>query len=67
VIQRLVGIAGLEHGCVFKLLLTSPWNSRVLYRLMLDRKDILWLPDRVPASGGFVSMKWGSAAGRRLS
>ena len=48
-----------EQGCVFRLLLMSPWNSRVLYREMLDQKaDLLWMPARVPSQGGFTAMGW---------
>ena len=48
-----------ERGCVFKLLLMSSWNSRVLYREMPDQKaDVIWMPLRVPSSGGYMAIGW---------
>ena len=53
-----------NYGCVFKLLLTSPWNSRVLYKHMFDQqKDVIWIPAKVPSTGGFTNMKWNSSIG----
>ncbi|KAL4768475.1 hypothetical protein BDW60DRAFT_219619 [Aspergillus nidulans var. acristatus] len=41
--------------CVFKLLLTSPRNSRRLWRLIPDEVgDVVWMPDAVPSLGGFT-------------
>lgn len=61
VVQTLVDVVERtrESGCAFKLLLMSPWNSRVFYRYMQDQEgDVLWVPAKVPAQGGFTAMKW---------
>ncbi|KAK4208819.1 hypothetical protein QBC37DRAFT_391694 [Rhypophila decipiens] len=56
-----------ENGCCFKLLLTSPGNSRVLYRHLLEpEKDSIWLPAKVPSRGGFINGKWEGTVGRDM-
>jgi hypothetical protein len=53
--------------CVFKLLLTSPRNSRRLWRLIPDEVgDVVWMPDAVPSLGGFTVGKWNTSVGRPL-
>jgi hypothetical protein len=53
-----------DYGCTFKLLLTSPWNSRVLYKsLPSQERDVVWMPTKVPSQGGFTGMKWGATIG----
>ncbi|KLJ12760.1 hypothetical protein EMPG_12242 [Blastomyces silverae] len=48
-----------DHGCDFKVLLTSAWNSHIFYKYVPDRqKDIIWMPAKVPPQGGFTRMKW---------
>jgi hypothetical protein len=48
-----------DNGCCFKLLLTSPGKSRLLYRyLNVPEKDSVWLPTKVPSQGGFTAGKW---------
>ena len=57
-----------ESGCAFKLLLMSPWNSRMLYKEMLDQEgDVIWMPAKVPAQGGFTGMKWNASVGSNLA
>lgn len=70
VVQALVDIVERtkESGCAFKLLLMSPWNSRVLYKEMLDQTgDVIWMPTKVPAQGGFTGMKWSASVGSNLA
>ncbi len=56
-----------ENGCTFKLLLMSSWNSRVLYKDMLDQEaDVVWMPAKVPAQGGFTGMKWSASVDSNL-
>ena len=60
-VQALVDIVDRtkESGCTFKLLLMSPWNSRVLYESISDQEeDVLWVSIRVQAQGGFTAFKW---------
>ncbi|OAT05409.1 cytoskeleton organization protein [Blastomyces gilchristii SLH14081] len=53
-----------DHGCDFKVLLTSAWNSHIFYKYVPDRqKDIIWMPAKVPPQGGFTRMKWNSSVG----
>ena len=55
-------------GCVFKLLVMSPWNSRVLYKEMVDQEeDVVWMPGTVPAQGGFTGLKWDASVGSNLA
>lgn len=55
-------------GCAFKLLVMSPWNSHVLYKDMLDQEeDVVWMPAKVPAQGGFTAMKWNASVGSNLA
>ena len=57
-----------EGGCVFKLLVMSPWNSRVLYKNMLDQEEeVVWMPAKVPAQGGFTAMKWNASVDSNLA
>lgn len=53
-----------EHGCVFKVLLTSAGNSRAVYK-DLDKADVMWMPRNVSSQGGFTSMKWKHSAAAR--
>lgn len=56
-----------KYSCVFKLLFSSPRNSHKLYRLMPSRtSDVIWIPSRVPRSGGFTSAKWQVGVSERL-
>ncbi|ODH33993.1 hypothetical protein ACO22_03216 [Paracoccidioides brasiliensis] len=51
-----------DHGCNFKVFLTSAWNSHVFYKYVPDEKKcVIWLPAKVPPKGGFTSMKWNSS------
>lgn len=66
VVQQFVDIVARtqDYGCTFKLLLTSPWNSRVLYKSMPSNEDdVVWMPTKVPSQGGFTGMKWGNTLG----
>ena len=57
-----------EGGCVFKLLVMSPWNSRVLYKNMVDQEEeVVWIPAKVPAQGGFTAMKWNASVDSNLA
>lgn len=70
VVQTLVDVVERtkESGCAFKLLLMSPWNSRMLYKEMLDQEgDVIWMPAKVPAQGGFTGMKWNASVGSNLA
>ena len=53
-----------SQRCVFKVLLTCPGTSRVLYKEITRKEDIFWMPKKVSAQGGFTSMKWSASAGR---
>ena len=69
-VQALVDIVerAKDGGCAFKLLLTSPWNSRVLYKDMPDQEgDVIWMPVKVPAQGGFTAMKWSASVDSNLA
>ena len=56
-----------EHGCCFKLLLTSPGSSRVLYRHLIEpERDSVWLPAKVPPRGGFTKGKWEGTLGGKM-
>lgn len=60
-VARLIEIVQKTHEerrCAFKLLLTSPKNTHRLYKLVPEQKDVVWIPSRVPPTGGFTSMKW---------
>ncbi|CAD6583586.1 MAG: hypothetical protein ASARMPREDX12_001310 [Alectoria sarmentosa] len=71
VVQALVDVVERtrrESGCAFKLLLMSPWNSRVLYKDMRDQTgDVIWMPTKVPAQGGFTGMKWSASVDSNLA
>ncbi|KAL4756181.1 uncharacterized protein BDW70DRAFT_145266 [Aspergillus foveolatus] len=54
--------------CVLKLLLTSPRNSRRLWRLIPGEVgDVVWMPDAVPSLGGFTVGKWNASVGGALN
>ncbi|OQE10024.1 hypothetical protein PENVUL_c005G05573 [Penicillium vulpinum] len=55
------------YSCVFKLLFSSPRNSRKLYKLMPSQSDVIWVPTRVPPSGGFTSAKWQTDVSERIN
>ena len=56
-----------DNGCVFKLLLMSAWNSRVLYKDMLDQEeDVAWMPVNLPAQGGYTVKKWSASVESNL-
>ena len=70
VVQALVDVVERtrEAGCAFKLLLMSPWNSRVLYKNMQDQEgEVLWMPAKVPAQGGLTGMKWSASVDSNLA
>ena len=54
------------NGCVFKLLVTCPGNSRTLYR-EFDEEEIIWMPKKVDPHGGLTEAKWSASAGVHLS
>ncbi|PGH03514.1 hypothetical protein AJ79_07349 [Helicocarpus griseus UAMH5409] len=44
-----------NYGCVFKILLTSAWNSHAFFKCLPDQqKDVIWTPAKVPPRGGFT-------------
>lgn len=53
-----------SQRCIFKALLTFPGASRVLYKEITRKEDVVWMPKKVSAQGGFTSMKWSASAGR---
>ncbi|KAL3428634.1 hypothetical protein BDV09DRAFT_190782 [Aspergillus tetrazonus] len=54
-VEECVDKKSVDGRCVFKLLLTSPRNSRWLWRLTPgDMGDVVWIPDVVPSLGGFT-------------
>ncbi|KAJ5938687.1 hypothetical protein N7466_001821 [Penicillium verhagenii] len=56
-----------KYSCIFKLLFSSPRNSQTLHKLMPDRtSDVVWIPNRVQASGGFTFAKWQADVGERM-
>ena len=55
---------GDEH-CMFKVLLTCLGTSRSLYKEMID-EDVIWMPRKVGAQGGFTSMKWNASLGKTV-
>ncbi|KAK4204944.1 hypothetical protein QBC40DRAFT_272041 [Triangularia verruculosa] len=66
VLQQLMDIITWtsEYGCCFKLLLTSPRKSRVLYKhLPNPEQDSIWLPTNVSSQGGFTKGKWEGSIG----
>ena len=64
-IQTLVGIVDAHrlHGCVFKLLATCHWTSRVLYK-RFHEKEILYLSDNIEAAVDFTNFDWQLGAGQ---
>ena len=67
VIVRALVDATEQTACTFKLLLMSSWNSRTLYKDMLDQQDVIWMPAKVPAQGGFTAMKWNASIDSNLA
>ncbi|KAL4738841.1 hypothetical protein BDV11DRAFT_170583 [Aspergillus similis] len=66
-VQECVQRKPVEGTCVFKLLLTSPRNSRRLWRLIPSEVgDVVWMPDAVPSLGGFTVGKWNASIGGAL-
>ena len=63
IIVRALVDACEQTRCTFKLLLMSSWNSRILYKNMLDQQNVVWMPAKVPAQGGFTAMKWDASIG----
>jgi hypothetical protein len=46
-------------GCVFKLMIAYAWNSHRFYKLLPDQKrQVIWLPVKVPPQGGLTKAKW---------
>ena len=66
IVRALVDV-GEQTRCTFKLLLMSSWNSRILYKDMLDQQDVIWMPAKVPAQGGFTAMKWNASVDSNLA
>ncbi|KAI9704611.1 MAG: hypothetical protein M1820_005524 [Bogoriella megaspora] len=60
VVDELASIAedGGDDQCVFKLLLTSPGNSKRLYQKLQNQSNVIWMPTRIPPAGGFRETKW---------
>lgn len=54
------------ESCVFKLLLTGPGNSRMLYSCIPDQKDVLWMEDRVDPTAGFTNAEWRACLGQQI-
>lgn len=70
VMQTLVDVVERtrDESCAFKVLLTSPWNSHVLYKHMSDQnRDVVWMPARIPLQGGFTESKWGAIVDRNVT
>lgn len=55
-----------DGHCVFKALLTCPGTSRALYK-ELAKGDVIWMPKKVSAQGGFTSMKWSASVGKDVA
>lgn len=49
------------QGCVFKILMTAPGMSRVLYQVF-DEEEIVWMPKKVDSHGGLTPAKWEASA-----
>jgi len=46
-------------GCAFKLIIACSWNSHRLYKLIPDQKrEVMWLPVKVPHQGGLTTARW---------
>ena len=67
IIVRALVDATEQTACTFKLLLMSSWNSRILYKDMLDKQNVVWMPAKVPAQGGFTAMKWNASVDSKLA
>ena len=67
IIVRALVDATEQTACTFKLLLMSSWNSRILYKDMFDQQDVIWMPAKVPAQGGFTAMKWNASIDSNLA
>lgn len=67
VVQKLVDMVDRPRDCccTFKLLLTSQWTSHELY-MIVDSRDVVWMPAKVPAQGGFTALKWSSSIGASI-
>ncbi|KAL4745413.1 hypothetical protein BDW72DRAFT_186687 [Aspergillus terricola var. indicus] len=66
-VEECVDKKSVDGRCVFKLLLTSPRNSRRLWRLTPGGVgDVVWMPDVVPSFGGFTVGKWNASLGGAL-
>ena len=66
IVRALVDVGG-QTRCTFKLLLMSSWNSRILHKNMPDQQDVIWMPAKVPAQGGFTAMKWNASVDSNLA
>lgn len=51
-----------RRGCMFKVLLTCPGNSRTLYREFDEDEEVIWLPTKVDPQGGLTPTKWEASA-----
>lgn len=67
VVQKLVDMVDRPRDCccTFKLLLTSQWTSHELY-MIVDSRDVVWMPAKVPAQGGYTALKWSSSIGASI-
>ena len=50
-----------KTGCIFKLLMTSPGNSRAVCQ-EFDDEEVIWMPKKVNPRGGLRSARWGAGA-----
>ena len=69
-VQALVDIVERtkESGCAFKLLFMSSWNSRILYKELVDQdNDVVWMPAKVPSQGGYTAIKWSANVDSHLT
>lgn len=63
----LVGLAQSRTRCLFKLLITCPWNSRQFYKLLPDQdRTVLWIPSKVPARGRLTRNAWATFLEKNL-
>ena len=67
IIVRALVHATEKTACTFKLLLMSSWNSRILYKNILDQQNVIWMPAKVPAQGVFTAMKWNASIASHLA
>lgn len=68
-VQALAGVAERtrETGGAFKLLLTSPRNTKFYKDMVYQEADVLWMPDRVERQGGFTDMEWRTSVDSKLA